>query len=97
MADPTQRDSCRAMEVKVSQASVRVILLTWFGSLLFSLSKSSWIGDAIFGALSVAFGTTFLVAGSVAPDARKRYRSIGLIFLIFGVLLASLNLLRRFF
>lgn len=80
----------------MSKAIVYLMFLIWLGALLFSVSKSSWAADMLFAAISLAFGATVFSVSAATPESRRKYRPVGIILLVVGVLATGLSLFRKF-
>jgi len=77
----------------MNKTTVLVILLIWIALALFSVSRDSILIDEVAGAGSVVLGVILLVFPST--HGKGRYKSLGLIIVISGILMACISLFRK--
>ena len=79
----------------MNKTTVFGILLLWLALITFSASRDSTIIDMISGVISVVLGLVLLILP--VPEMKKKYRPLGLIVVVSGLLMASMTLFRGIF
>lgn len=73
------------------------ILAVWLGAVMWSVSTDSLISDFLTAVISLVLGLIVLSTASSTPELRRKYRPLGLILFVFGLVAAGLSIARKMF